>query len=374
MNNNIESPNKSVAEDLAWMDMLKGIAIIGVVLDHWLMFFEPISSSPHLYSLFRKAPIGTPVHLFFLLSGFGLTMSYLSRRHQWSWGEWAWRRITKILVPYWLAVLLQVAIGILALRLAPSVDLHSPWKSLLACLTFTRNFFPESWPWNVPLWFIPVIVGLYICFPVLVVVLKKGGRWTLLAITAVLTYGSISMVARLTGRYWTHAESLFLFFIIQFGLGMVLADVRDKEPRKLDALIGVKSFVAGCALYMLSWGLKTYGPHGNFYNDALTTGGVFLILLNAIWIIRKWAPVITRALGALGKESYLIFLIHYPILAFVIGSLLRSTLHPAAILALGILYVAVVYYLCSLISGPMDKLTSRLFRYRRSLPEGTQGR
>ena len=374
MNSGFTGSNTNVAEDLAWMDMLKGVAIIGVVLDHWMILLEPISSSPPLYSLFRKVPVGTPVHLFFLLSGFGLTMSYLSRQHDWSWGRWAWRRITKIVVPYWLAVLFQFMIGILALRLFPSVNLHFSWKSLLAYLTFTRNSYPPSWEWNIALWFMPVIIGLYICFPLLVFILKKWGAWVLCAVTALMTYGSISMAALLSGRYLTHSEAIFLFFTIQFALGMALASVRHKQPRNLDALIGVRSCIAGCALYFLSWGLKTHVPHGNSYNDALTTGGVFLVLLNVIWVIRKRAPVITRVLGALGKESYFIFLIHYPIVALIIRPLLRSALHPIMIVGLGFLYIAVIYAVCSLISGPMDRFTSWLFRYRRSLPEGTRGR
>lgn len=361
MSSNTAVITRNIAEDLAWMDMLKGIAIIGVVLDHWVPYWASISSSPQLYSLFKKVPWGTPVHLFFLLSGFGLMMSYINNQPHWSWGRWAWRRITKIVVPYWLAVLFSFTAGILASDIFQSVNLHFSWQSLLACLTFTRGFSPASWAWNIALWFMPIIIGLYICFPMLAIVLKKRGPWALLAVAIILTYGSISMSALLTGRYRGHNESFFLFFIIQFALGMTLAYARAKHPRRLNILLGFKSFVAGSFLYLLSWGVKTYVPNGNSYNDALTTAGVFLVLLNLIWIIRTRIPPIMNILTNLGKKSYLIFLVHYPILAFIIGPLVGITLHPIVILASGLIFVLVVYFVCSLISGPMDRFTSWLY-------------
>jgi peptidoglycan/LPS O-acetylase OafA/YrhL len=353
--------DKSIADDLAWMDILKGIAIIGVVFDHWIPYWASMSSSPQLYSLFRKVPWGTPVQLFFLLSGFGLMMSYINNQSNWSWRRWTYRRITKIVVPYWLAVLFSFVAGILASGIFRSVDLHFSWKSLLACLTFTRSFFPASWAWNIALWFMPIIIGLYMCFPMLAIILRKKGVCVLLVVAAILTYGSIFMSALLTGKYRRHDESFFLFFIIQFALGMALAHARDRHPQKLDLLIGFKSFVLGSSLYILSWGVKTYLPNGSSYNDVLTTAGLFLVLLNLIWIIRMRIPVAMHILENLGKRSYLIFLVHYPILAFIIGPLFRISLDPIVILASGLIFIFGVYFVCSLISRPMDRFTSWLY-------------
>lgn len=340
--------------------MLKGIAIVGVVFDHWVPLLASKSSSPHLYSFFEKVPWGTTVNLFFLLSGFGLMMSYLKMQTTWSWSRWTWRRITKIVVPYWLGVLFSFTTGILASRIFQSVNLHFSWTSLLACLTFTRNFFPASWAWNVALWFMPVIVGLYFCFPVLAILLKKRGPWVLLIVAAILTYGSIFTTALLTGRYGGHNDSCFLFAILRFALGMILAYVRERHPQRLNILLGFKSFMLGISLYFLSWGLKTYVPNGRSYNDALTTVGLFLVLLNLIWIMRTRFQMALRVLGNLGKKSYLIFLVHYPILAFIIVPLLKVTLHPIAILAAGLIFIFGVYLMCSLISRPVDRLTSWL--------------
>ena len=194
----------------------------------------------------------------------------------------------------------------------------------------------------------PIIVGLYVCFPLLAVMLKRWGLWAFLAFAAILTYGSIFMFASLSGRYRGHQEAIFLFFVIQFALGMTLAYVRERHPLKLDRLLGFKSFVAGCVFYLLSWGLRTYVPNGRSYNDGLTTVGVFLVLLNVIWIMRMRSPIGTRILSALGKQSYLIFLLHYPIMAFAVGPLLGIALHPAVMVALGLVFVSGVYALCSL--------------------------
>lgn len=353
--------NRSIAEDLAWMDVLKGIAIIGVVFDHWIPYWALSTSSPRLYALFMKVPWGTPVHLFFLLSGFGLMMSYIKSQNDWSWRRWTWRRITKIVVPYWLAVLFSFIAGTVASSIFQSVDLHVSWSSLLACLTFTRGFFPASWAWNVALWFMPIIIGLYISFPMLVFILRRKGVWALLAVAAILTFGSIFLSAFLTGGYRRHNDSFFPFFLLTFALGMALAHIRDKNPQKLDVLIGFKSFALGLALYLLSWRMRTQAPHGSSYNDVLTAAGVFLVLLNLIWIMRTRIPMAQRILGNLGRGSYLIFLIHYPILAFIIGPLFKISVHPLVIVASGLVFICGVYFVSSLISRPLDRFTSWLY-------------
>jgi peptidoglycan/LPS O-acetylase OafA/YrhL len=90
------------------MNIPKGIAIIGVFIDNWnhYMRFEP---NPPLVNAAARTfvSVASPfVQVFFILSGFGLMMGYLRARDRWGWGRWGWRRVTKIVIPYILAVLL----------------------------------------------------------------------------------------------------------------------------------------------------------------------------------------------------------------------------------------------------------------------------
>jgi peptidoglycan/LPS O-acetylase OafA/YrhL len=357
----VVSVERSIDVDLVWMDVLKGMAIIGVVFDHWVPFWNPTSPS-RLYELLRAVPWGAPVHLFFLLSGFGLTRAYLKKQAAWSWGAWTWRRLTKIIVPYWLAVLFSIALGVLGSALYASVDMRFSWRSLIALLTLTRAICPTSWPWNLAFWYMPVIVGLYFSFPVMIRVLQKRGPWFLFGTSALITYGSIVASAVLSGRYRGHPESWFPFFIVEFAFGMILAYAATKDPQQLNRLLGLRGLVAGACLCLVSLGIFEYVPHGDSYDDFLSMTGLFLIFLNLFWAVRSKLPVALRAMSAIGRKSYYIFLIHYPIMAFLIGPPVKGTMPPAMIPIFGLGFVLAMYYLCVLISKPIDRLTSLMYR------------
>jgi len=353
-----------IAKDLTWMDTLKGMAIIGVVFDHWVPFFNPAAPS-RIYAMMRKVPWGSPVHLFFLLSGFGLLMDYLNKQNNWNWGRWMWRRLTKIIVPYWIAVLYSVLLGLLGLILYSSVDVRSPGRSLIALITFARSLFSPSWAWNVAFWYMPIIVGLYFSFPLLAKILQKKGPLFLFLSSAFLTYGSIAAYAILSGRYAEHSEAWFPFFIVQFAVGMILAFMRAKDPHRLNTLIGLRGISSGIVLCVISWAVYEYLPHGGSYDDLLTTMGIFLIFLNFYWIARSRLLTAVKALSDLGRMSYLIFLVHYPILAFLMGPPVRRSIPPILILPLGLAFIFVMYYLCLLISKPMDRITAWLYNRPR---------
>ena len=345
---------QSISVDLAWIDMLKGIAIIGVILDN-------VSGYMRTFVL----PVGPFVQVFFILSGFGLTITYLKQSKMgWSWKKWAWRRITKIVMPYAIFVGLSFVLGTLGAYLHASVDVQFSWVALLAYLIFTRNFYPSFWVWNPPLWFMPVIVGLYISFPVLLKILAKWGPWALLLIAVLVTYGTRT-IAVLADAPQSHGADLFTFWMIQFALGIVLAHVRETDPQKLGRLIGFKAFLVGLGFMACSWALTRYVPLGKAFNDPITSVGIFLLLLNLVWTSRALVPLTGRVLNALSGKSYLMYLVHYPIIAFLIGPLLGVFTDRVVVLVFGVIYIVVMFFLSYLISRPIDKLVSwAYYKYR----------
>ena len=140
-----------IALDLSWVDMLKGIAIIGVIFDNWTGFMEFADTPVLLHAMAKtfSVLVGPFVHVFFILSGFGLATAYFRGKNaNWSWTRWAWRRITKVVIPYIVFVAFTFSMGILGSYLYASIDLKFSWASFFAHLTFTRNFYPPSWIWN----------------------------------------------------------------------------------------------------------------------------------------------------------------------------------------------------------------------------------
>lgn len=336
-----------IAVDLTWIDMLKGIAIIAVILDNLPGYMKPF----HL-------PVGPFVQVFFILSGFGLTIGYFKQSQtSWSWKRWAWRRTTKIIMPYALFVVFSFALAILGARLYTSIDMQFSWGALFAYLTFTRNFCPSLWAWNPPLWFMPVIIGLYISFPALLKILEKWGPWVLLLISALVTYGTRTIAVWVAAPKG-HGADLFTFWTIQFALGMVLAYVRKTDPQKLHHLIGPKAFLLGIGFTACSWALRTYIPLGKVFNDPVTSVGVFLFLLNLVWTSRELVPTTGKVLIALSSKSYLMYLMHYPIMVFLIGPSLKVLTNSIVVLAFVVVYIVAVFFLSCLVSPAIDKLVS----------------
>ncbi len=77
----------------------------------------------------------------------------------------------------------------------------------------------------------PVIVGLYLCFPLLTWLANKWGIVWLVLFSALVTYGSLTL-AVLTGTIRGHEADLFTYWLIQFALGMALAYIRNSQPEK----------------------------------------------------------------------------------------------------------------------------------------------
>jgi len=358
--NKTTSPDISV--DLAWIDILKGIAIIGVFYDNWNGYIGFQSGGTIINTILRAFPWGPFVQVFFILSGFGLTIAYFKQNTKgWSWKRWIWRRFTKIVIPYQIVIVFSFVLGIIGSYIYESINLQFSFLAFFAHVTFTQNFYPQSHVWNEALWFMPAIVGLYIFFPVLLKILIRFGPWTLLSISLVITYGTL-IIAVFTGVHrGYHGTDIFTFWTFQFALGMALAYIRETKPERLKLLIGGLPFVVGIGLMALSWALQAYIPFGKAFNDAITSLGIFLILLNVVWIVRSQIPIIGRILTALSVQSYTMYLIHYPIMAFLIAPPLRVPMSPIIVTILGGIYIAMIFFLSKFISQPINRFSTWVY-------------
>jgi peptidoglycan/LPS O-acetylase OafA/YrhL len=149
--------------------------------------------------------------------------------------------------------------------------------------------------------------------------------------------------------------------MIQFALGIALAHVRKANPQDLCHLIGGKALFLGAGLLICSWALRTYVPLGKAFNDPLTSIGVFLLLLNLSWKIRN-LPRISTVLASLSYKSYFMFLIHYPVMQFLIGPPLRVPTNPLIVVVFGGLYTLLIFFICFFISNPINRLTSWMYK------------
>lgn len=89
----IQSPISSTSHLLKLLDFCRGLAIIGVFSIHY-----PLSEFKIWFGW-------QGVHIFLILSAFGLTYSRLNKNKN-SWKEWFIKRAARILPCYWLVVLI----------------------------------------------------------------------------------------------------------------------------------------------------------------------------------------------------------------------------------------------------------------------------
>jgi len=219
-----------------FIDGLRALCALYIVLHHDLQ--SSGVQSPWIFPLTYGFEV---VVVFITISGFCLGLP-LARRGQWELnaGQFYWRRIRRILPPYYAAV----AIGLLivagfALHGAAQDYLGVPfaWPMVWSHLALVQNWMPDQMmTLDGPLWSIAVECQIYLFFPLLVLLRRRFGPMgtTLLWLVAV----ELLMVATRHG-----GDSGLL---LPFEFGMIGADLAYRPagrrwlvPCALIASVGV---------------------------------------------------------------------------------------------------------------------------------------
>lgn len=349
------------------LDALRGLSICGIIIENWLLFIPHQGPTAALYGAVGivQSVAGTMVHLFLILSGYGLTLSCF-RSQSSLWLAWAKKRFVRVVFPYLVIVTSTFVLVDMLHGLSPHLFATSyPWATLLAYLAFLRNFHGLGSSFNPTLWFMPVIVGLYLLFPLLLWVLRKKGVLFLLVFSAGLTYLSITFCLLIEYPV-THDTALPFFFVIEFALGMALGFVASREKDRLLNLMTFKMFWVGMIFYIFSWALRAFWAFGNAYNDFLTATGVLLLTLYpSHLLLRICGKRVLSGLSRLSKQSYLMYLLHGTLILFVVKPLLgKAGMLPLdSIVSLGfsLIYCVLMFLLASLTSKPLGYLSDFLF-------------
>jgi peptidoglycan/LPS O-acetylase OafA/YrhL len=204
---------------IEYIDFAKGYAIFTIVLYH---LFQKIQLAP----LFQKAIIfgGTGVHLFFLLSGFGLGLS----KSNFSTLDFYQRRISKIWLPY--VVVLSFSFLISSFFFLFN-DGWSAWFAGVGLYQMFSNKYIDSFGGH--FWFISAIIQFYLFFPLLIKVKEKiGNNWAFFGLSlliSVIWWEVVFILEKGDQRIW---NSCFLQFLWEFSLGLCLADSYKKQQQK----------------------------------------------------------------------------------------------------------------------------------------------
>jgi peptidoglycan/LPS O-acetylase OafA/YrhL len=279
------------------VEFLKGYAIFTIIIFHYLQALK--LPSPFSEFIFFG---GTGVHLFVLLSGFGLYLSYLTKPL--TYPSYIKKRLSKIYIPYIIVVFLSALLS-LFLPLYEN-SLYAFGGHVLLYKMFDETIMGS---YGYPLWFISMILQFYIVFYVIAFIAKRSGNVKFLILCTALSMAWIALVLLIgkeKERVW---NSFFLRYLWEFALGMVIASRFITNNYKLNfTLKPVYYLIIGilnCALYAFL-ALKG-GELGKMTNDIPALIGYSSI---AIWVYLLNINVINKFFTFTGRISFSLYLLH----------------------------------------------------------------
>jgi len=323
---NSTSPLKAARVHLGWLDSLRALAALSVVMYHVIQIVDTNISSYRGLILVVAGPFRyghSAVGLFIVLSGFSLMIPVTRSGGVLRGGAWKFfgRRAKRILPPYYCAI----GVSLLLIYLFIGRHTGSNWDQAIPVSNFDiwthlaliQDIFSSRKIDN-PLWTVAVEWRIYFLFPLFVLLFCKWGGLRL--VLGVLAGSLLVLLAfqqrNLTMLYGTMPQYFALFAMgmlaCEIGLGHQerLCKLRERTPWLL--LWGIASVVYLALLF--KWRANV-SPSHLFLQDAVD-GGVSALLLIALSKpgpsrlrnLLSWRPLVF-----VGTFAYSIYLIHMPI-------------------------------------------------------------
>ena len=313
------------------------------------------------------------VHVFFVLSGFGLAYSKFFKPNE-SWLIFLKNRFLRIYPTYFVVLSLLILINIIKPIRA---WYYISWKGIF--------FLIESVPYT---WFMFPLVQLYIAFPILFYLLKRYSvLHFLITMFLVKFLGSLLVVT-----HWYHVSWIRLPFepgllggisrVFEFSLGMAAAKVFFEDNEKLvkyltnPKIIGLAAVceVVGTLIIFLRIDIfNERFPIGLAICDALIGFGIFVIVFNFSRWLRTLNPNISKIILFISKFSYEMYLCQFIGLLFVEKFLAKylNLDSPSLVMLLTLpiysLAVVIDIFASFIVQKITSFLTSRLSRAFRAL-------
>jgi peptidoglycan/LPS O-acetylase OafA/YrhL len=188
-------------KDIPELTGIRFVAAFIVCAYHFSPAFGLTSVSTSL-----QAPAMSAVSLFFILSGFILSYSYINKLDTLNVKYFFWARFARLAPAFLTVMLAMMPIRLLFLITSPEsakltygIVLNSPivFFSWLANVFLVAVFVPMLNPWlffwNPPAWSLTAEAVFYLSFPVVIGIFKKIERASLLILIAMILYGLLCL-------------------------------------------------------------------------------------------------------------------------------------------------------------------------------------
>jgi peptidoglycan/LPS O-acetylase OafA/YrhL len=290
------------------LDGWRAFAVLGVMGQHWL---------PEKW----RGPFPFEIGLFFFLTltGFLITRILLRDRAMGEDGGGKWRgkayldfqkrRMTRILIPCYVAMLFAMAVGAQDIR-------NHPFAYFGQWVNFHMAFL-EKWPSGTAhYWTLAIQIQFYLLWPL--VVFYIPGRFLTVAFFFTVLLGPLSRMLieiKFSGIY--HSEAITLTALDYFGVGALLALAMERGMSAGDRRLKWAAVVAFCgytALYIS--GEMNQRIAGFCYIQQTLVSVVFAGLISAT--MAGFSGVLGKVLDSspiqhIGRLSYGLYLFHTPV-------------------------------------------------------------
>ena len=291
---------------------LKGLGILTVVFAHFAYML--VTNAEFLFPLSIIAGVG--VDLFLFMSGYGLSVGMLKKPMPVF--EFYKRRLIKIFIPFWVALIIIFAADAIFLN----INYTTPYmiQSLLGWFPTAIGFGDV----NSPFWYITWMIMFYALYPIVFSLKRPWLSALILAVIATLlgVYNPFDM-----GDNWLHR-----LHTLAFPLGIVAAWLLMKTKEKENKLVkyledfrnkstGISRYVIIILMFALvvymslhttanHWPMLTAILGKGYFVDQFTS----LVIMFAFIVIFSLKKLDNKFLAIYGLYSFEVYLIHWPLI------------------------------------------------------------
>ncbi|MGE7795266.1 acyltransferase family protein [Lysinibacillus fusiformis] len=319
---------------LVYLEGLRGIAALIVVFSHFVQFYYPrllFSNDELAHNNFERWLSETPINLlyngnlavciFFVLSGYVLSLKYLMKKDINILIETATKRYFRLAIPISFSILLGYVVAYFGLiyygniteitngEMSKNYELNHNFFGLLKLMTFDVFYYGVS-SYNPALWTMKIeLVGSFVVFlllPLIAIKKKIGFQIVIFIIISIITI-------RLGDIYY-----------FSFVAGMILCDLkqRDSVLFKINKILKFPLLVLG--IYLASFpyvivdntiyqylNVKIFDLNPFILSHCIGAILILIVLLNSTSLQKVFS---SKAFEYLGKISFSVYLTHFVVL------------------------------------------------------------